>query len=81
VSPEHTREARAILSGGVLLAPEQKVIVESDPVKARAIGRPVVALRAWGHIAGVRKSENPQAAVTLACKLAGIALTTQNPND
>jgi probable F420-dependent oxidoreductase len=43
VTPEHTREARAILGDGVLLAPEQKVVVEADPVKARALGRPVVA--------------------------------------
>lgn len=43
VPPEHTRQARAILGGAMLLAPEQKVVVEADPVKARAIGRPVVA--------------------------------------
>jgi probable F420-dependent oxidoreductase len=42
VTPEHTREAREILGGGVLLAPEQKLVVEADPEKARAIGRPAV---------------------------------------
>lgn len=42
VPPEHTRQAREILGEGVLLAPEQKVVVESDPEKARAIGRPPV---------------------------------------
>lgn len=38
-TPEHTREARSILGDGPLLAPEQKVVLETDPVKARAIGR------------------------------------------
>jgi probable F420-dependent oxidoreductase len=42
VTPEHTREARAILGEGPLLAPEQKVVLETDPAKARAIGRPKV---------------------------------------
>jgi probable F420-dependent oxidoreductase len=42
VTPEHTRRAREILGDGVLLAPEQKLVVEPDPVKARAIGRPAV---------------------------------------
>ncbi|WP_375481994.1 LLM class F420-dependent oxidoreductase [uncultured Jatrophihabitans sp.] len=42
VTPEHTREARDILGDGVLLAPEQKVVLETDPEKARAIGRPAV---------------------------------------
>lgn len=42
VPPEHTRQAREILGDGVLLAPEQKLVIESDPEKARAIGRPPV---------------------------------------
>ncbi len=42
VPPEHTRRAREILGDGVLLAPEHKVVVEADPVAARAIGRPAV---------------------------------------
>ncbi len=42
VTPEHTRWARQILSDGPLLAPEQKVVLETDPEKARAIGRPRV---------------------------------------
>jgi probable F420-dependent oxidoreductase len=40
--PEHTRYAREILGDGPLLAPEQKVVVEPDPVAARALGRPAV---------------------------------------
>jgi probable F420-dependent oxidoreductase len=43
VTPEHTRLAREILGPGKLLAPEQKVVLETDPEKARAIGRPRVA--------------------------------------
>ena len=38
----HTRHARSILGAGKLLAPEQKVVVDDDPVAARAIGRPYV---------------------------------------
>jgi probable F420-dependent oxidoreductase len=42
VTPEHTRRARGILGPGPLLAPEQKVVLETDPARARAIGRPAV---------------------------------------
>ena len=42
-TPEHTREARRILGAGPLLAPEQKVVLETDPVRARAIGRDKVS--------------------------------------
>src|SRR5271170_963106 len=42
VTPEHTRQARAILGPGPLLAPEQKAVLETDPQRARAIGRPRV---------------------------------------
>jgi probable F420-dependent oxidoreductase len=42
VTPDHTRNAREILGPGILLAPEQKIVVEPDPAKARAIGRPAV---------------------------------------
>ncbi|OXM68080.1 LLM class F420-dependent oxidoreductase [Amycolatopsis vastitatis] len=38
----HTRHARSLLGAGKLLAPEQKVVVDEDPVAARAIGRPYV---------------------------------------
>jgi probable F420-dependent oxidoreductase len=41
-TPEHTRHAREILGDGKLLAPEQKVVFETDPVRAREIGRPPV---------------------------------------
>lgn len=38
-TPEHTRVAREILGAGPLLVPEQKVVLEPDPVKAREIAR------------------------------------------
>ena len=43
VTAEHTRSARELIGPGVLLAPEQKVVLEADPERARAIGRPPVA--------------------------------------
>jgi probable F420-dependent oxidoreductase len=39
VPPEHTARARAILGPGPLLAPEQAVVLETDPSAARAIAR------------------------------------------
>jgi probable F420-dependent oxidoreductase len=44
VTPEHTAWAREILGPGKLLCPDQMVVLETDPAKARAIGR-----RAIGH--------------------------------
>ena len=41
-TPAHTRSAREVLGDGPLLAPEQKVVVGTDPVAARALGRPAV---------------------------------------
>jgi len=39
VPPEHTRQARAVLGRGPLLAPEHKVVLDTDPGRARALGR------------------------------------------
>jgi probable F420-dependent oxidoreductase len=39
VPPEHTRRAREILGPGPILAPEQKVVLETDPARARTIAR------------------------------------------
>jgi probable F420-dependent oxidoreductase len=39
VTPAHTRSARELLGAGPLLAPEQKVVLETDPERARAIAR------------------------------------------
>jgi probable F420-dependent oxidoreductase len=42
ITPEHTRQARDILGAGELLAPEQRVVLEANPARARAVGRPTV---------------------------------------
>jgi probable F420-dependent oxidoreductase len=42
VTPEHSRQAREILGAGKLLAPEQRVVLEADPARARLLGRPSV---------------------------------------
>ncbi len=39
VPPEHTRRAREILGPGPLLAPEHKVVVDTDTEQARNLGR------------------------------------------
>src|SRR6266699_4601036 len=39
VPPEHTRRARAVLGPGPLLAPEHKAVLDTDPDRARALGR------------------------------------------
>ncbi len=39
VPPEHTAQAREILGADKLLAPEQAVVLETDPAEARRIGR------------------------------------------
>jgi probable F420-dependent oxidoreductase len=41
-TPDHTRTARERLGDGVLLAPEHKVVLDTDPDAARAVGRPRV---------------------------------------
>ncbi|WP_067468182.1 LLM class F420-dependent oxidoreductase [Actinomadura macra] len=42
-TPEHTRQARSELGTRPLLAPEQKVVLDTDPARARAAGRALVA--------------------------------------
>jgi probable F420-dependent oxidoreductase len=57
VTPEHTRGAREILGDGKLLAPEQKVVLETDPAKGREISRRTVQfyLRLSNYVANLRK--------------------------
>jgi probable F420-dependent oxidoreductase len=43
VVPAHTRDARALLGSGVVLAPEHKVLLTSDAGAARRIGREFLA--------------------------------------
>lgn len=56
-TPDHTREARERVGAGVLLAPEQTAVVESDPDRARATGRAMVAryLRLRNYVSNLRK--------------------------
>lgn len=44
VSPEHTAQARQRLGAGPILAPEQGVILETDPATAREIARQALAV-------------------------------------
>ncbi|MFF8945389.1 LLM class F420-dependent oxidoreductase [Streptomyces sp. NPDC014864] len=44
VTPEHTARAREILGEAPLLAPEFKVVLESDPARAREIARAYLAM-------------------------------------
>lgn len=41
-TPEHTRDARKVLGDGPLLAPEHKVVLETDPGRAREIASATV---------------------------------------
>ena len=56
-TPDHTREAREIIGPDVLLAPEQMVVLETDPARARAVARASVGfyLRAPGYLANLRR--------------------------
>jgi len=42
-TPEHTRRAAPVIGPGKILAVEQKVCLESDPARARALGRKELA--------------------------------------
>jgi probable F420-dependent oxidoreductase len=44
VPVEHTAVAREILGAGPILAPEQKVVLETDPAAARAVARNAMAI-------------------------------------
>jgi len=46
VPPEHTARAREILGKGKLLAPEQKVLLQTDPAKARGVARAAMKIYA-----------------------------------
>ena len=43
VTPEHTRRARALLGTNVLLAPEQHVVLDAEPARARELARNAVS--------------------------------------
>jgi probable F420-dependent oxidoreductase len=43
-TPKHTAQARELLGAGPLLCPEQAVVLETNPAKARAIARKFLAI-------------------------------------
>jgi len=54
VTPEHTAQARAILGPDKLLAPEQGVILEADPARARELA--LGALKVYRELPNYRNS-------------------------
>jgi probable F420-dependent oxidoreductase len=54
-TPEHTQQARDLLGPGPLLAPEQMVVLERDPARARQIARDTLGfyLKAPNYIASL----------------------------
>jgi len=54
ITPEHTAEARELLGPGPLLAPEQFVVLEEDPQRARDLARPFV--KGYGQLANYANS-------------------------
>ncbi|WP_326567142.1 LLM class F420-dependent oxidoreductase [Amycolatopsis rhabdoformis] len=56
-TPEHTRSARELLGAGPLIAPEHKVVYDTDVEKARALGRKTVQfyLKLSNYTANLRK--------------------------
>lgn len=56
-TPEHTGRAREILGDGVLLAPEQKVVLDEDDDRGRATGRKTVKfyLGLQNYVANLRR--------------------------
>lgn len=57
VTPEHTKAARAHIGADALLAPEQKVVLEPDPQRARMLARPHVTgyLRLTNYASNLRR--------------------------
>ncbi len=66
VSPEHTAFARRVLGDGPLLAPEQKVLLVTDPTEARARARETLSLylRLPNYVRNLRRTGFSEADVT-----------------
>jgi probable F420-dependent oxidoreductase len=56
-TPEHTRHARELLGPRVVIAPEQKVVLDPDAAAARTLARPVVEpyLSLRNYVANLRR--------------------------
>jgi uncharacterized protein (TIGR00725 family) len=77
----HARNAIVVASADAVIAMPGEAGTLSEIGLALKIGRPVVALGGWHQIDGVHHAPDPQAAVTLALRLAGIALRHENRDD
>ncbi|QFG20327.1 LLM class F420-dependent oxidoreductase [Actinomadura sp. WMMB 499] len=57
VTPDHSRKARAEMGEARLLAPEQKVVLDADPERARALGRAAadMYLRLRNYVANLER--------------------------
>jgi uncharacterized protein (TIGR00725 family) len=77
----HARNAIVVASADAVIAMPGEAGTLSEIGLALKIGRPVVALGGWFKIGGVHHATDPQAAVTLALQLAGIALPRENRDD
>lgn len=54
VPPEHTRRAREVLGPDAWLCPEQKVLREADPARARSVGR--AALKVYTRLPNYQRN-------------------------
>jgi uncharacterized protein (TIGR00725 family) len=64
------RNVIVVASGDAVIALAGEAGTLSEIGHALKLGRPVVALRAWPHIPGLARAEDPAAAVTSALELA-----------
>ena len=77
----HARNVIVVASADAVIAMPGEAGTLSEIGLALKIGRPVVALGGWHQIVGVHHATNPEAAVTLAIELAGLALPGKNRDD
>lgn len=64
------RNAIVVASGDAVIALEGEAGTLSEIGLAMKLGRPVVALKSWQKIKGLRRAKNPREAVALAIELA-----------
>jgi uncharacterized protein (TIGR00725 family) len=65
----HARNVVVVAAGHVVIALPGAHGTAAEVHLARVLGRPVVALSAWGEIPGVQEVSDPRVAVELALKL------------
>jgi uncharacterized protein (TIGR00725 family) len=77
----HARNAIVVASADAVIAMPGEAGTLSEIGLALKIGRPVVALGGWHQIDGLHHATDPETAVELALRLAGIALPRENHDD